>query len=91
MLITNKGSLKRSEGIRIITYYLVPAGSIIKKKEATYFLIAFSELLGNQTKSHTAIPANVSAELQAYFMLAILLKLTGSNNYLMSQASRSGI
>lgn len=57
------------------------------KEGGHQFLIAFSELLRNQTKSHTPITANVSAELQAYFVLAISLKLTGSNNYLMSQAS----
>lgn len=41
MLITNKGSLKSSEGIFIITYYLVPTGSIIKaaKEAATNFLL----------------------------------------------------
>ena len=41
VLITNNRSLKRSEGMFIITYYLVPAGSIIKaaKKEATVFLL----------------------------------------------------
>lgn len=41
MLITNKGSLKRSKGIFINIYYLVPTGSIIKaaKKAASDFLL----------------------------------------------------
>lgn len=41
MFITNKGNCKISEGIFIITFFLVPPGSIIKdaKKEPTNFLL----------------------------------------------------
>lgn len=58
------------------------------KGEGHQFLIVFSELVKNQTKSPTPITANVSAELQAYFKIEISLRLTGLHNYLMSQASK---